>query len=189
MRRMTVGMVTMARRKTRFPTDIGSNPTEAKPTASVTAFCVYLNLLQHQRVEDDNHGDTPNRPTPPYYIYRAHLSDHPEARKKKTDRAGAMTSISSCFSTGDSRTFFTAAGRFLNRGGCCRHAAHDGGDGDDGKEENLFSDGHWLQPHQGEADSIRHGFLCLPHPLAASTSGGRHARRYPQPLHSTLLYI
>ena len=82
MRRMTVGMVTMARRKTRFPTDIGSNPTEAKPTASVTAFCVYLIPLQHKRVEDDNHGDTPNRPTPPYYIYRAHPSDHPEARKK-----------------------------------------------------------------------------------------------------------
>ena len=77
----------------------------------------------------------------------------------------------------------------MNRGGCCRHAAHDGGDGDDGKEENSFSDGHWLQTHQGEADSIRHGFLCLPHPLAASTSGGRHAQRYPQPPHSTLFYI
>ena len=96
----------------------------------------------------------------------------------------------SCFSTGVSRTFFTAAGRFLNRGGCCRHAAHDGGDGDNGKEENSFSDGHWLQTHQGEADSIRHGFLCLPHPLAASTSGGRHARRYPPtaPLH-LIMYI
>ena len=82
MRRMTVGMVTMARRKTRFPTDIGSTPTEAKPTASVTAFCVYLIPLQHQRVEDDNHGVTPNRPTPPYYIYRAHLSAHPGVRKK-----------------------------------------------------------------------------------------------------------
>ena len=82
MQRMTVGMVTMARRKTRFPTDIGSNPTEAKPTASVTAFCVYLIPLQHQRVEDDNHGDTPNRPTPPYYIYRAHLSAHIWGTKK-----------------------------------------------------------------------------------------------------------
>ena len=59
MQRMTVGMVTMATRKTRFPTDIGSNPTEAKPTASVTAFCVYLIPLQHQRMEDDNHGVTP----------------------------------------------------------------------------------------------------------------------------------
>ena len=92
------------------------------------------------------------------------------------------------FFTGDSRTFFTASGRFLNRGGCCRHAAHDGGDGDDGKEENSFSDGHWLQPHQGEADSIRHGFLCLPQPLAASTNGGRQPRQYPQPPRSTLLY-
>ena len=62
MRRMTVGMVTMTRRKTRFPTDIGSNPTEAKPTASVTAFCVYLIPLQHQRMEDDNHSDTPQPP-------------------------------------------------------------------------------------------------------------------------------
>ena len=81
MQRMTVGMVTMARRKTRFPTDIGSSPTKAKPTASVTAFCVYLIPLQHQRMEDDNHGDTHNRPTPPYYIYRAHLSAHTGARK------------------------------------------------------------------------------------------------------------
>ena len=60
MRRMTVGMVTMARRKTRFPTDIGSNPTEAKPTASVTAFCVYLIPLQHQRVKDNMHIKHPH---------------------------------------------------------------------------------------------------------------------------------
>ena len=146
MRRMTVGMVTMARRKTRFPTDIGSNPTEAKPTASVTAFCVYLIPLQHQRVEDDMHSVTPNRLTPPYYIYRAHLSAHP-GYEKAPDRVGAVPTTSSCFFTGDSRTFFTAAGRFLNRGGCCRHAAHDGGDGDNGKEENSFSDEHWLHPH------------------------------------------
>ena len=81
MQRMTVGMVTMARRKTRFPTNIGSTPTEAKPTASVTAFCVYLIPLQHQRMEVDNHSVTPNRPTPPYYIYRAHLSARTGARK------------------------------------------------------------------------------------------------------------
>ena len=79
---MTVGMVTMARRKTRFPTDIDSSPTKAKPTASVTAFCVYLIPLQHQRMEDDNHGVTLNRPTPPYYIYRAHLSAQPWGTKK-----------------------------------------------------------------------------------------------------------
>ena len=60
MQRMTVGMVTMARRKTCFPTDIGSTPTEAKPTASVTAFCVYLNLLQHQRVGVDMHIKHPH---------------------------------------------------------------------------------------------------------------------------------
>ena len=102
---------------------------------------------------------------------------------------GNGPSTSCCFSTGVSRTFFTAAGRCLNRGGYCRHATHDGGDGDNGNEENLFSDGHWLQPHQGEADSIRHGFLCLPHPLAASTNGGRQPQRYPHTPHSTLLYI
>ena len=174
MRRMTVGMVTMARRKTRFPTDIGSTPTEAKPTASVTAFCVYLTPLQHKRVDDDNHNVTLNRPTPPYYIFRAHLSAHP-GYEKAPNRVGAVPTTCSCFSTGVSRTFFTAAGRFLNRGGCCRHASHDGGDGDDGKEEYSFSDRHWIQTHQGEADSIRHGFLCLPHPLAASTNGERHA--------------
>ena len=55
-----VGMVTMARRKTRFPTDIGSNPTEAKPTASVTAFCVYLIPIQHQRVKDNMHIKHPH---------------------------------------------------------------------------------------------------------------------------------
>ena len=174
MRRMTVGMVTMARRKTRFPTDIGSRPTKAKPTASVTAFCVYLIPLQHQRMEDDNHSVTPNRPTPPYYIYRAHHSAHPGAQKSPRP-SWCCTLHKQLFFYRRQPDFFTAVGRFLNRGGCCRHAAHDGGDGDDGKEENSFSDGHWLQTHQGEADSIRHGFLCLPHPLAASTNGERHA--------------
>ena len=92
MRRMTVGMVTMARRKTRFPTDIGSNPTKAKPTASVTVFCVYLIPLQPKRVDDYMHSVTPNRPTPPYYIYRAHLSAHPGVPtlgyEKAPDRVG-----------------------------------------------------------------------------------------------------
>ena len=141
MRRMTVGMVTMARRKTRFPTDIGSRPTEAKPTASVTAFCVYLIPLQHQRMEDDNQGDTSNRPTPPYYIYRAHLSAHP-GYEKAPDRVGAVPTTSSCFFTGDSRTFFTATGRFLNRGGCCRHAAHDGGECWDAPSGNIYIHAH-----------------------------------------------
>ena len=60
MQRMTVGVVTMARRKTRFPTDIGTNPTKAKPTASVTVFCVYLIPLQHQRMEDCMHNKHPH---------------------------------------------------------------------------------------------------------------------------------
>ena len=96
-------------------------------------------------------------------IYIGRTSLPTPGHKRAPDRVGAVPSTSSCFFTGVSRTFFTAAGRFLNRGGCCRHAAYDGGDGDDGKEENSFSDRHWLQTHQGEADSIRHGFLCLPH--------------------------
>ena len=59
------------------------------------------------------------------------------------------------------RPFFTAASRFLNRGGCCRHAVHGvGGDGDE-KEENLFSDWRHRQPPKGEADNSCHGFLCL----------------------------
>ena len=63
------------------------------------------------------------------------------------------------------RSFFTAAGRFLNRGGCCRHAAHGVGcDGDD-KEENSFSDWRHRQSPKGEADNSRHGFLCLYQPL------------------------
>lgn len=33
-------------------------------------------------MEDDNHSDTLNRPTPPYYIYRAHLSAHTGGTKK-----------------------------------------------------------------------------------------------------------
>ena len=122
-------------------------------------------------------------------IYIERTSMPTTGHKRASDRVGAVPTTSSCFSTGDSRTFFTASGHFLNRGGCCHHAAHDGGDGDNGKEENSFSDRHWLQPHQGEADSIRHGFLCLPQPLAALTGGGRQPQRNPQPPYSTLLYI
>ena len=69
-----------------------------------------------------------------------------------------------CFSTGASRTFFTANGGFFYRGLCWRHAPHDGGDGADAQEENLFSDKHWRHPHQGEAASSAHGFLCSVHP-------------------------
>lgn len=72
-------------------------------------------------------------------------------------RGGASTI--SYFSTGESRTFFTAKGRFFYRGGCWRHAVHDGGDGPNDKEENLFSDRHWRQRRQGEAASSDHGFL------------------------------
>ena len=44
------------------------------------------------------------------------------------------------------RTFFTAKGRFLNRGGCCRHAKHGVGGGGDDTEENSFSDWRHRQP-------------------------------------------
>ena len=45
MHRMTVGMVETTRRKTRFPTVGTTVHTKAKPTATATAFCVYVNLL------------------------------------------------------------------------------------------------------------------------------------------------
>ena len=68
--------------------------------------------------------------------------------------------------------FFTATDRFLNRGGCCRHAVHGvGGDGDD-TEENLFSDWRHRQPPKGEADNSRHGFLCLYQPLIEAANNG-----------------
>ena len=70
------------------------------------------------------------------------------------------------------RTFFTAKGRLLYRRGGCRHAVHDGGDGGDCKEEYSFSDCRHRHPRQGEADSHRHGFLCLCHPLIDAINGG-----------------
>ena len=70
------------------------------------------------------------------------------------------------------RLFFTATDRFLNHGGCCRHAVHGvGGDGDD-TEENLFSDWRHRQPPKGEADNSRHGFLCLYQPLIEAANNG-----------------
>ena len=80
-------------------------------------------------------------------------------------RAGEGPLQSSSFSTGASRTFFTANGGFFYRGHSWRHAPHDGGDGADAQEENLFSDKHWRHHRQGEAASSAHGFLCLFQPL------------------------
>ena len=70
------------------------------------------------------------------------------------------------------RTFFTAKGRFFYRRGGCRHAVHDGGDGGDDTEEDSFSDSRHHRTRQGEADSHRHGFLCLSHPLIDAINGG-----------------
>ncbi len=42
MRRMMVGMVETTRRKTRFPTVGTAIHAKAKPTATATAFCVYV---------------------------------------------------------------------------------------------------------------------------------------------------
>ena len=53
-----------------------------------------------------------------------------------------------------------------------RHAVHDGGDGGDDTEGNSFSDGRHRHPRQGEADSHRHGVLCLCHPLIDAINGG-----------------
>ena len=68
-------------------------------------------------------------PTAPLHLikYTGRTSLPTPGHKRATDRVGAVPTTSSCFFTGDSRTFFTAAGRVLNRGGCCRHAVHDGG--------------------------------------------------------------
>ena len=45
MPRMTVGMVETTRRKTRFPTVGTTSHTKAKPTATATAFCIYVITL------------------------------------------------------------------------------------------------------------------------------------------------
>ena len=71
-------------------------------------------------------------------------------------RAGEGPLQSSCFSTGASRTFFTANGGFFYRGLCWRHAPHDGGDGGDDTKENLFSDCRHHRNRQGEAASSAH---------------------------------
>ena len=42
---MTVGMAETARRETRFPTVGTAIHAKAKPTATATAFCIYINLL------------------------------------------------------------------------------------------------------------------------------------------------
>ena len=79
-------------------------------------------------------------PTAPLHliIYIGRTSLLTPWHKRAPDRVGAVPSTSSCFFTGDSRTFFTAAGRFLNRGGCSRHAAHDGGECWDGPQRQLL---------------------------------------------------
>ena len=45
MHSMTVGMVEMARRKTRFPTIGATVHTKAKPPSAATAFCIYFITL------------------------------------------------------------------------------------------------------------------------------------------------
>ena len=87
-------------------------------------------------------------------------------------RAGEGLPINSCFCTANGGLFFTAKGRFFYRRGGCRHAVHDGGDGGDGKEENSFSDCRHRHPHQGEADSHRHGFLYLYQPIIEVSING-----------------
>ena len=76
--------------------------------------------------------------------------------------------------------FFTANGglferpkaAFFYRRGGWRHAVHDGGDGGDDTEENSFSDSRYHHPRQGEADSHRHGFLCLCQPIIEVSING-----------------
>ena len=102
----------------------------------------------------------------------------PLAVKKSPACAGTkkITLLSICRRHIDRRTqtavflppkadFFTGTGRFLNHAGCCRHAKHGVGKGGDDKEENSFSDCRHRLPLKGEADNIRHGFLCLYQPI------------------------
>ena len=78
----------------------------------------------------------------------------------------------SCFFTAKGGLFGRPKAAFFDRGSCCRHAAHGVGDGGDDKEENLFSDWRHRQPQKGEADNIRHGFLCLYQLLIEAANNG-----------------
>ena len=128
-------------------------------------------------------ADTQGREAPPQPSPRGGRSTQPPKTQQEWAPApwgglgrgfwivGEGLTTSSCFSTGASRTFFTANGGFFYRGHCRRHAWHDGGDGGDDTEEDLFSDGRHHRHHQGEADSSAHGFLCLFQPLPNPPQG------------------
>ena len=84
-------------------------------------------------------------PQPPhstlFYIQGAPLCP-PQGTKKPQTGLGLYPPQAAVFFTGVSWTFFTAAGRFLNRGGCCRHAAHDGGNAGMGPTGNSYIHTH-----------------------------------------------
>ena len=99
--------------------------------------------------------------SPPTAVKKARLTP---GKKRLAHRCYALHDnqeyTGDCFCTGESRTFWTAVGRFFYRCGGWRHSVHDGGDGGDGTEENSFSDGRHRHPRQGEA-AIRHTAFCI----------------------------
>ena len=111
----------------------------------------------------------PHRPTAtstPADAYEQRETEVPQGR------AGERRPISSCFFTANGGLFERPKAAFIYRRGGCRHAVHDGGDGGDDTEEDSFSDSRHHRTRQGEADSHRHGFSCLCHPLIDAINGG-----------------
>ena len=95
-----------------------------------------------------------------------------EGNRSPQGRAGERRPISSCFLYRRKQDFLNGQRPLFYRRGGWRHAPYDGGDGGDDTKENSFSDGRHRHPRQGEADSHRHGFLCLCHPLIDAINGG-----------------
>ena len=116
-------------------------------------------------------------PTAPLHliIYIGRTSLLTPGHEKAPKRAGTVISTSSCFFTGDSRTFFTAAGRFLNHGGCCRRAAHDGGNAGMGPTGNSYIHAHKQRiPHDEHHVSSGNSVgVAIPQPRVAGEA------RYP----------
>ena len=81
-------------------------------------------------------------PIPAFFKKRSEITTSSNTARTNSRPLGRVREglLISCFFYRQRRSFFTAAGRFLNHAGCCRHAKHGVGDGGDDKEENEFSD-------------------------------------------------
>ena len=119
MPRMTVGMVKTTRRRTRFPT-VGADITaKAKPPSAATAFCIYFITLtdainNREKAKEKPHPTSKPHPSLPKWEGEPH--NHLKLNKKKPPPRGESQRrglgllwrgppISSCFCTGESRTF------------------------------------------------------------------------------------